>query len=155
MSSPRVLWHASRANINRPTISGRTEGSHHANSGLGIFCATAPHEYLSGFGSSFHALTLSPDARALKMWTRDLARMGRGNWEEGDNDRQWFEQEGRRLGKEYDIIELVEIEGNVEQVIILNDEVVLSSAKLSLDEFQGVCQPDPNSPEGRRRRLSP
>ena len=52
VSLPRRLWHASRANIERPTIAGRTEGENHANSGLGIYCATEPASYIASFGAS-------------------------------------------------------------------------------------------------------
>lgn len=87
----RILWHASRADIDRPTIAGRTVGENHANSGLGLFCATAPHSYIAGFGHHIHALTIKDDPRVLTIFVRELAAMGPKGLDE-EASRAWFEQ---------------------------------------------------------------
>lgn len=133
-TNPRVVWHASRADIERPTLEGRTLGDNHANSGLGIFCGAEPHSYLAGFGETVFALTLAPDARALQMSISELARMGRSA-HGGVLERAWFESEGRRLAQGYDLIELVEIHGKVEQVILPRDEAVVAVEKMMRETF--------------------
>ena len=64
--TPTKLWHASRADIARPTISGRTVGDHHDNSGLGLFCATAPEAYIANFGPYIFELDLVDDLRVKR-----------------------------------------------------------------------------------------
>jgi hypothetical protein len=153
-SSPLVLWHASRADIDRPTIAGRTVGENHANSGLGLFCATAPHAYIAGFGPHVHALTIKEDAKAFTLWVRELAAMGPRDLNEEDS-RVWFEQEGQRLSKEYDLIHLKESNGNIEQAIILHDAAIVSSTRFSMEEYQGMCQTDPSPQDPPRKTLRP
>lgn len=131
---PRLVWHATRSDIERPTIAGRTAGDNHANSGLGIFCASFADDYLYMFGEFIHELTLRDDARALRMPTTQLRLMGYD--QDREVDREWFEAQGRKLGQQYDLIELEEIDGQVNQVILLNDEVIVSSRKLEPDAFQ-------------------
>jgi hypothetical protein len=137
MTNPRILWHASRADIDRPTIAGRTEGDNHANSGLGIYCAMAPYDYINGFGAHIHALTLKEDVRVLSMKLDDLRRMGERA--QDDPDRKWYEAQGRRLARDYDIIEIVEINGAAEQAIILSDEAVVSSQRMTSEEFARIA----------------
>lgn len=134
---PLTLWHASRADIERPTIVGRTEGDHHPNSGLGIFCATGPHSYIAGFGADVHALVIRDDARIMDLTVSDLRKMG----EVGDDerDRVWFDARGRELAKDFDVIMIREGNGLSTQAIILNDEVVSSSRRMDVAEFRTVC----------------
>ena len=75
-SATRTLWHASREEIERPTIEGRTAGDNHANSGLGIYCATKPMDYICGFGGFVHELVLAPASRILRMTIPELNKMG-------------------------------------------------------------------------------
>ena len=141
VSPPRRLWHASRANIERPTLAGRTEGENHANSGLGIYCATKPASYIASFGAFIHELTLRPDARVMRMTIGELSAMG---WVKGEpRERDWFEQEGRRLGQSFDLIELVEISGKVEQAIVLNDSAILECSVQSATDFLASLPPEP------------
>lgn len=132
-TAPRLLWHASRADINRPTINGRTTGDNHNNSGLGIYCATKPMDYICGFGDTVHQLSICDDARVLRMTIKELANLGR------DESRQWFEQEGRRLATRYDIIELVEITGIAEQAIVLADEAITACIKLTREQYLDIA----------------
>lgn len=132
---PRRLWHASRANIDRPTIAGRTEGENHTNSGLGIYCATEPASYIAGFGSFIHELTLHPGARIMRMTISELSAMGWVKYNDEPRERDWFEQEGRRLGKSFDLIELIEISGRAEQAIVLNDHIIVHSTVQSAADF--------------------
>lgn len=131
-SSPRVVWHASRADIPCPTLAGRTVGDNHDNSGLGLYCATAPHAYIAGFGGHVFALTLSPDVRCMRLPIAELARMGRGPEE---RDRAWFEAEGRRWGQACDVVELEEVDGQVQQVIVLNDAAITAVERYPAAEF--------------------
>lgn len=128
-----MLWHASRADIDRPTIANRTVGDGHHNSGLGLFCATAPMDYIAGFGSFIHQLTISPHAKALNMPIRELASLGYGE------DRSWFENEGRRHARKYGLIYLVEASGIVEQAIVLRDDTIVSCRKMKLEEFMEIA----------------
>lgn len=139
-STPRLLWHASRADIDRPTLAGRTVGDNHDNSGLGIFCATEPHDYIIGFGEFVHELTVRPDAKVLRMTLAEFAALSRRPWQENGH-REWFEQEGRRLAQEYDLVDLVEITGVVEQSIILRDEAIVASRKFSAQEYMARAKP--------------
>lgn len=136
-AAPLTLWHASRADIERPTIVGRTEGANHGNSGLGIFCATGPHDYIGGFGDAIHSLTLRPDARTMTISVRDLYEMGEAP--NGDErDRAWFDAEGRRLADKHDVILIAEGSGWVSQAIILRDDAVVSSQRMTKEEFAAV-----------------
>ncbi len=131
---PLTLWHASRADIERPTIAGRTEGDHHANSGLGIFCATGPHDYIVNFGGDVHALVIREDARIMDLTIPELRIMGETR--DGERDRAWFDAEGRRLGKDFDVIMLRETDGLSTQAVILNDEAVASSRRMDEKTFR-------------------
>lgn len=132
---PAVVWHGSRADIDRPTLAGRTEGENHANSGLGLFCATAPDPYITNFGPVVFALTLAASPRVLFWTVAELRRQsGRSGTEEPA--RAWFECEGRRLAAVYDVIALRETDGTIRQVIVLADAAIASVEKLSAAEFQ-------------------
>lgn len=146
--SPRQLWHASRAAIDRPTLDGRTSGDNHDNSGLGIFCATSPHDYILGFGAFVHELTLRPDVRVLRMPISDFVALSRRPPGE-DDGRQWFEQEGKRLAQEYDLVEIVEITGIAEQAIILRDDAIVASKRLSADDYALIARPHSRARPGR------
>lgn len=129
----RVLWHASRAVVDRPTLAGRTEGENHANSGLGLFCATGPHSYIGGFGAAIYALTLKDEPRITQMSIRELMEMGR----EGPivRSRAWFEAEGQRLAHAFDVIELVELGGFVSQAIVLRDDAIVAVKRMTSEAF--------------------
>lgn len=136
-AAPLVLWHASRADVDRPTIAGRTEGANHGNSGLGIFCATGPHDYIGGFGDAIHSLTLREDARVKTITVRELYDMGVDP--EGDErDRAWFDAEGRRLAEKHDVVLIAESSGWTSQAIILRDDAVVSSRRMTKEEFAAV-----------------
>ena len=136
-AAPLVLWHASRADVDRPTIAGRTEGTNHGNSGLGIFCATGPHDYIGGFGDAIHSLTLRADARVKTITVRELYEMGeRPNGDE--RDRAWFDAEGRRLAERHDVVLIAESSGWTSQAIILRDDAVASSRRMTKEEFAAV-----------------
>lgn len=146
----RVLWHASRADVDRPTIAGRTRGTNHANSGLGLYCATGPHDYIAGFGDTVFALTLHPQARVMRMGITQLRDLGRS----GPNEvsREWFDQEGRRLGERFDVIDLVETNGQVDQTIVLNDAAIVAVRKFSAQAFLAQTQDRATAPSGRTPR---
>lgn len=136
-AAPLVLWHASRADVDRPTIAGRTEGANHGNSGLGIFCATGPHDYIGGFGDAIHSLTLREDARVRTITVRELYEMGEAP--NGDErDRAWFDAEGRRLAENHDVVLIAESSGWTSQAIILRDDAVVSSRRMTKEEFAAV-----------------
>lgn len=134
-----ILWHASRADVERPTIAGRTQGSNHANSGLGIYCAAGPHDYISGFGDAIHELMIRSDARVTSMSVRELHDMGEdymaGDQDGPVRDRAWFDAEGRRLARDHDVVLIRESNGYASQAIILNDDAVASSIRLTREEF--------------------
>jgi hypothetical protein len=67
----------------------------------------------------------------------DLRRMGERA--QDDPDRKWYEAQGRRLARDYDIIEIVEINGAAEQAIILSDEAVVSSQRMTSEEFARIA----------------
>lgn len=143
----RRLWHASRAHIDRPTIAGRTEGDNHANSGLGLFCATTAAEYITGFGATVHELTLAPDVRVMRLTIRELAKMGmdeQGNF----RTRAQFDQLGRQWAKGYDLIELEESSGDVAQAIVLNDAAIVACKAMTAEEFLASLAPSrPSGPK--------
>lgn len=142
-SSPiEVVWHASRADIERPTLDGRTEGDNHANSGLGLFCGAGPDSYLAGFGPHLFALTLAPNLRRLRWTITDLRTVG-----DRDAPRSWFEEKGRELAQSFDLIELEENNGIVSQVIVLNEQIITDVKRFTREEFlttQAVAQPLPH-----------
>ena len=133
---PPVLWHAGRASIERPTLAGRTVGDHHANSGLGLFCATEPADYIAGFGATIFALTLKPDPCVMQLTIRELSRMG---WKEDapgyPQSREWFEQQGREWAQEFDAIALVESSGEIKQAIVLRDCAIVACTKMSVEDY--------------------
>ena len=133
MTKPLILWHASRADIDRPTIAGRTEGSHHANSGLGIYCATDPHDYIAGFGDHIHKMEVREDARVDRISVNDLQRMGQAK--DGDLDRTWFEQERERRSAHHDVLLVIESNGYPSQAIILTDDAIRQNERMTKDEF--------------------
>ncbi len=135
ITSGRTVWHASRANIERPTIADRTVGGNHANSGLGIFCASGPHDYISGFGKHIFSLTLKDDLRVIKLTIPELRDLSFKVTTE-EKDRSWFEEYGKKLSDTYDLIELVELDDFVSQVILLRDDIIISSKKFSNEEFK-------------------
>ena len=130
-----TLWHASRADVERPTVAGRIAGEHHANSGLGLFCATAPHSYIAGFGDNIHEMTLKSEARIMKMGIIDLQKMGQSKESLEEPDRAWFENEGRRISQDHDVIILIETNGYASQAILLIDDCVETSRPHSKDAF--------------------
>lgn len=147
-SSPRVVWHAGRACLDRPTISGCTTGNNHANSGLGLFCATGPHDYIAGFGGWVYRMELAADLRIMRMETLDLAKMGRQF-----HDRDEFDRYGRELARQYDLIELAEINGDVAQCIILNDEAIVACQRMGIADFQEMAvQYPPRQPSPKMGR---
>ena len=134
-----TLWHASRSDVERPTIAGRTEGTNHDNSGLGIYCATGPHDYISGFGDAIHSLVMRPDVRVMEMSIEDLRLMGsHGSDIDDGKDRAWFEAQGRRLAVEFDVVLIREDNGYASQAIILTDDAVASSTRMTRDEFAAI-----------------
>ena len=147
--STLTLWHASRSDVERPTVSGRITGEHHANSGLGLFCATAPHSYIAGFGDHIHEITLKPGTRILHMDLGELQKMGEAprvephrKWFEsegftltGERDRAWFEAEGFRLSEDHDIIMIRERNGYASQAVILHDDCVEMTKAHSKADF--------------------
>lgn len=136
---PPVLWHASRASIDRPTLAGRTVGDNHANSGLGLFCATEPADYIAGFGATIFALTLVPDPQVMQLTIRELSKMGMPSESPGDpGSREWFEEQGRQWSKEFDAVALVEASGEVHQAIVLRDSAVVACEKMSLEHYLNV-----------------
>jgi hypothetical protein len=134
-----TLWHASRSDVERPTIAGRTEGENHDNSGLGIYCATGPHDYIDGFGDSIHSLVMRPDVRIMEMSIEDLRLMGsQGSDIEDGRDRAWFEAEGRRLAARFDVVLIREDNGYASQAVILTDDAIASSIRMTRDEFAAI-----------------
>lgn len=129
-----VVWHASRADIDRPTLLGRTVGDNHANSGLGIFCATEADPYIAGFGDFIFELHLKENPKVFPLTIPQLREMG--YQDHIQTTREWFEEKGKALSSEYDLIALVEISGNVDQVILLRDDVVESVVKHSVENFK-------------------
>lgn len=148
----RTLWHASRDDIARPTMAGRTPGENHANSGLGIFCATLPRDYISGFGAFIYELELRSDLRVLNMTVREMGRMGHNSEWAGEElpSRAWFEAKGRQLALDYDLIALAEIDGTIEQAIVLNDEAIAMARQLSREEFEILSAALTDTPKGKR-----
>ncbi len=132
-----VLWHASRANIDRPTLAGRTVGTNHANSGLGLFCATEPASYIAGFGATVFALTLHQPLRVKRLSIRELAALGNqpGDGPSGLVDRAWFENLGRQWAQDFDVVALVESSGVVAQAIVLRDEAIAGCHRQTATEF--------------------
>lgn len=133
---PPVLWHASRSAVDRPTLEGRIAGDNHANSGLGLWCATAPHGYLSGFGSTVHALTLASDLRVLTLPLSEVAAMGRHGQGSPAEDRAWFEAHGRRLAETYELLVILEHNGFSSQAIVLKDEAIADSMAMPVALFK-------------------
>jgi hypothetical protein len=133
MNKPFTLWHASRADIDRPTIEGRIAGDNHANSGLGIYCATDAHDYIKNFGNHIHKMEVVDNARISRITVDDLRKMGSTG--DNQNDRDWFEQERERLSKDYDVLLLTEQNGYASQAIILHNSAIASSQKVSIDDF--------------------
>lgn len=143
-----TLWHASRSHTGRPTLAGRTDGGHHPNSGLGLFCAVEPAAYLTGFGAILHELELRPGAKLMPLTVTQLRAMG----EQGSTelDRSWFEQEGQRLAQSYDAIALIELDQRVSQIIVLRDDAIVRHRQVSLAEFQRLArEPTPARPRQR------
>lgn len=141
----RVLWHAGRADVDRPTIAGRTAGEHHGNSGLGLFCATLPRDYIRGFGEHLYALTVAEGARVLHWSIHDLRQAS-----DALDSRGAFEGEGRRLAQDFDLIEIEEIDGTVEQVIVLNDAAIVSVDRIPLEYFKRLAANLGETPKGRK-----
>lgn len=131
-NEPITLWHASRSDVERPSVAGRIPGEHHNNSGLGLFCATGPHSYITGFGDHVHEITLKPGTRIMDMTVGELHKMSDAF---GGRDRAWFEGEGNRLTKEYDIIMIKEKNGYASQAIILHDDCVDTTKAHSKEAF--------------------
>jgi hypothetical protein len=138
-NKPMTLWHGSRANVERPTIAGRVAGDNHSNSGLGIFCATGPHDYVARFGDAIHAMTIKDDARIMTISTEQLQAMG--ETKDGDvRSRDWFDAKGRDLAKDFDVAMIAEHDGWTSQAIILRDDAVASSKSMTKDEFAAVSR---------------
>lgn len=135
--APTTLWHASRFDIDRPTLSGRTPGSMHDNSGIGIFCSTIADSYITGFGNHIFALEIDSSARRMKMTIGEFGRASRAP----DRDRAWFEDYGRQLAQDYDLLDIEELDGQVLQSVILNDRVVIGVERYTVEEFLALCPP--------------
>ena len=146
-TSPQVLWHASRATIERPTIANRTAGENHANSGLGLWCATWPHDYIAGFGPTVFALTLVAAPRVMQMSLGELVRLGR------DESREWFDALGREWGRDFNVVEIMEKTGEVHQAIVLNDDAIAAVQRFDHATFlaehaqEWVFQPSGRGPK--------
>lgn len=118
--APVTRWHASPHRFDRPHLDQRTQNKGtHANSGLGIFTATEPAEYLWGFGGFLYELELIEGLRHLRVTIDQLRILG-----SQDHDWNWFNQERQRLSVHHDVIDLVECSGSVKQTIILRDDAI-------------------------------
>ena len=148
---PPVVWHASRANVDRPTLGGRTVGDNHNNSGLGLFCATKAEPYISGFGDVIFKLHLIENPKVLPMTISELSQMSFQKQLGEYASRKWFEDQGAHWAKDYDVIALVEINDDVGQVIVLHDEAIVSCDKLSKEEYMMYCSSLSRSPSLRSR----
>jgi hypothetical protein len=133
---PPVLWHASRADIDRPTLAGRTVGDNHQNSGLGLWCAAKPARYIAGFGATIFALTLVDHPRVKRLTIRELAAMGKPLNEPGQpGSREWFEEQGRQWAQQFDVVALVESSGEVAQAIVLSDSAIVGCERMTASDF--------------------
>lgn len=138
--SSTTLWHASRFDIERPTLSGRIPGDTHDNSGLGIFCATVADPYITGFGDHIFALEIDPLARRPNMTIREFGALSRAP----DRDRAWFEAYGQELAQDYDVLDIEETDGDVLQSVILSDHAVLAFKRYTVEAFLSICPaPEP------------
>lgn len=131
MNSP-ILWHASRADISRPTLSGRVPGEDtHANSGLGLFCATAPDDYIVGFGPHVFEIKLVPNARIKLLTIGEFARLSLGGgytWED-------FAVLGRQWAQDYDCVAIEELDGHAHQMVILSEAAIADVQRHSREHF--------------------
>lgn len=132
----RVLWHASRAPVDCPTIAGRSAGDNHANSGLGLYCATHPHDYIAGFGPWVFRLEIAPSVRVLKWDIAQLAGLKPPS-QFLDSDREWYESYGRKLGRQFDLVDIQEVDSRVEQSIVLNDQAIVRATRFTREQFLG------------------
>lgn len=141
----RILWHGSRApeGVMRPTLAGRTEGDGHANSGLGLFCASGPHDYLIGFGTAVFELTLRADVRRQAMPLHDFMEVSH-RWRE----REEFEALGRSWAQQWDVVDLIERQGWHSQSIVLTDRAIENARRYTTEQFLAVAQPRPTEGPG-------
>lgn len=118
---PLVLWHASRADIPRPTLAGRIPGSDtHANSGLGLFCATAPDDYIAGFGPYVFEIELVSSARVKRLTIGEFARLSRSAGETWED----FRNLGQQWAQDYECVAIEENDGNIHQMVILSESAI-------------------------------
>ena len=129
--TPTKLWHASRADIARPTLSGRTVGDHHDNSGLGLFCATEPAAYIANFGPYVFELDLVDDLRVKRLTIGEFAALSRSA---GDT-RAEFAALGRQWSDEYDCLAIEEVDGQVRQMVILSDRAIANATRHDVQGF--------------------
>jgi hypothetical protein len=129
--TPKTLWHASRADIAKPTIANRTVGDNHANSGLGLFCATAPDAYIANFGPYVFALELNAHVRVHTLRIEDFAALSRDR----QRDRNWFEAQGREWAQQYDVVLIQEIDGRTAQAIIVSDAAIARVTRYDAPAF--------------------
>ena len=157
MSAARslVLWHASRApaGVDRPTLAGRTVGEGHANSGLGLFCASGPHDYLTGFGATVFELALRADVRRRTLTLREFVALSHQH-----QDREAFEALGRAWAAQWDVVDILEMDGWHSQSIVLADHAIEYVRRHTAEQFLVLAQPRPGETTGasvaiRRRSL--
>lgn len=129
--TPTKLWHASRADIARPTLSGRTVGDHHDNSGLGLFCATAPDDYIANFGPYIFELDLVDDLRVKRLTIGEFAALSRS----AGTTRAEFEALGLRWSDQYDCLAIEEVDGQVRQAVILSDRAIANATRHDVQGF--------------------
>lgn len=141
----RVLWHASRApeSVTRPTLAGRTTGEGHANSGLGLFCASGPHDYLVGFGATVFELTLREGVRRRTLPMRDFIAVSHQT-----HEREGFEALGRLWAHPWDVVDVLEMEGWHSQSIILADGAIERVQRHTAEQFLAIAQPRPGITPG-------
>jgi len=131
---PSKLWHAGRADIVQPTVAGRSVGNNHENSGLGLYCATVPARYITGFGETVFGLTIKSNPRVLSLSIRELAEMGQGR-DGCPRSREWFEAQGRRWSEDFDVVALVESSGAITQAIVLLDDAIVGCEKFAAKDY--------------------
>lgn len=106
-------------------------GDHHDNSGLGLFCATAPDDYIANFGPYIFELDLVDDLRVKRLTIGEFAALSRS----AGTTRAEFEALGLRWSDQYDCLAIEEVDGQVCQMVILSDRAIASATRHDVQEF--------------------
>lgn len=124
-----IVYHCSNMLFDKVRLDNRVWNlTTHPASGLGMFFDFKSCDYLKGFGKYLYAIEINDSFIHNIMSIHEFHKFSKI-----DEDWLFFQEKGRELAKKYDAIFIQETNGEINQGIILNENIVVG---LSITEIQ-------------------